>query len=171
MKIFLAIILLILASCKSDQKSKGNVVTEAENYQIYSRVLEEEKKTYPTTRKFKISKITQATDIEVWGLSEKDVGKELWSARTDYSLKNKTPITLEPKFTTTDSYEFFAPDETELQGGIRVFSQIGYNTDKTLAFVYSALSCEPFCGHGNYYIFSKKNENWELKEIQKGWIS
>jgi hypothetical protein len=162
---------MIFASCKLEQKSKGNIVTEAENYQIYSRAFEEEKKSHPITRKLKISKITQATDIEVWGLSEKDVNKELWSAMTDYSLKNKTPISLEPKFTISDSYDFFAPDELQLQEGMRVFSQIGYNSEKTLAFVYTAFSCEPLCGHGNYYIFSKKNDNWELKEIQQGWVS
>jgi hypothetical protein len=171
MKNFLAIILLIFGSFQFEPKSKENIVSEAENYQIYSRLLEKEKKSYPTTRALKISKITQDSHLEVYGWSEKIVGKELWSAMTDLMLKDKTSITLEPKFTLADKYDFFAPDENQLNSGMMVFSQIGYDSNKNLAIVYSTFTCQPLCGHGNYYIFTKKNGSWEQKEKLHGWIS
>ena len=171
MKIFLAIILLFFTSCKLEQKSKENIVSEAENYQIYSRVLEEEKKSYPSKRDLKISKITQDSHLEVYGWDVKVVGEELWSAMTDLIQKDKATVNLEPKFTILDSYEFFAPDEIQLNSGMMALSQIGYSTNKQLAIVYSTSTCQPLCGHGNYYIFTKKNESWEFKEKLHGWIS
>jgi hypothetical protein len=44
--------------------------------------------------------------------------------------------------------------------GIHRFSAVGFNSDKTIAFVETDVICGTLCGHGSPYILQKKKGKW-----------
>jgi hypothetical protein len=50
-------------------------------------------------------------------------------------------------------------------------SGVGFNPEKNQAFVYATAYCGPTCGSGNYYLFSKIQDNWSISDQKMIWIS
>jgi hypothetical protein len=48
--------------------------------------------------------------------------------------------------------------------GYYVFSRVGFNSEKTHAFVYVSFACGDMCGKGSYKLLIKENGVWKVKE-------
>ncbi len=105
----------------------------------------------------------------------------------DYRSKNQQSSSLNSKFVlpvkyvVTDKFElkedgaaawinsFFEklPDA----GGMIRLSKVGFNTDRTEAFVYVEFVCPALCGRGNHILLEKDFDEWKVKEQFEGWKS
>ncbi|HEY6765907.1 MAG TPA: hypothetical protein VI386_14175 [Candidatus Sulfotelmatobacter sp.] len=46
-------------------------------------------------------------------------------------------------------------------GGYIILSAVGFNKEKTEAFVYSGSSCGSLCGHWGFHLLEKIDGNWK----------
>lgn len=49
------------------------------------------------------------------------------------------------------------------------FSSIGFNIDRTEAFLSAQRACDPLCGQGDHFLLVKEGENWKVREVFAGW--
>ena len=52
---------------------------------------------------------------------------------------------------------------------IVTFSAIGFNKDRTEAFLFAQRACVPLCGQGDHFVLAREGENWKIVEIFAGW--
>ncbi len=105
----------------------------------------------------------------------------------DYRSKNQQPSSLNSKFVlpvkyvVTDKFELkedegaawidsFFEKFPDARGMIRL-SKVGFNTDKTEAFVFVEFICFSLCGGGNNVLLEKDFGVWKVKEQFEGWKS
>jgi hypothetical protein len=82
---------------------------------------------------------------------------------------------LKPKFNIAVQYDLIDENEINKNEGLaskRVikFSQVGFNHDKTQAFVDIDYFC-PLCGFGKHVLLEKENGKWKIKQEFNGWES
>jgi hypothetical protein len=98
------------------------------------------------------------------------------AAISDYKKANESIWQLQKKFKLKSAYKLLSSKEIkELQKpdpkgfnwtlihgtGIRRFSAVGFNLDKTVAFVEMDVICGGLCGHGQPYVLQKRNGRWQ----------
>lgn len=105
----------------------------------------------------------------------------------DYRIKNQYPSILSSKFILsvkyvfTDEFEFnkdkdaawiasFFEKYPDARGIIQL-SKIGFNKDRTEAFVFAEFICSPLCSGGNNILLEKNSGVWKVKEKFEGWKS
>ncbi|HWF06801.1 MAG TPA: hypothetical protein VHA06_24135 [Candidatus Angelobacter sp.] len=105
------------------------------------------------------------------------------AAIADYKRVNESIWQLQRIFKLKSAYKLLSPKEIkDLQKpdpigfnwtlthgkGIRRFSAVGFNSDKTIAFVEADFICGGMCGHGQSYVLQKRNGRWQkyLPDIQ-----
>jgi hypothetical protein len=59
---------------------------------------------------------------------------------------------------------------TDARGMIRL-SKVGFNKDRTEAFVFVEFVCFALCGGGNNVLLEKDSSRWKIKEQFEGWKS
>jgi hypothetical protein len=105
--------------------------------------------------------------------------KLIGSAIMDYIQQNQHPWLLQQRLTIEKPYVLLSPDQIESifrrspggweaftqmypdSGGIIEFSAVGFNSDKTIAVVYSGHSCGSLCGGGEFSVLQKKGGKWQ----------
>jgi len=55
--------------------------------------------------------------------------------------------------------------------GLLTLSRVGFNRDRTRAFVYASSGCGSLCGYGYYFVLEKSGDDWKIKEEKKLWIA
>lgn len=55
--------------------------------------------------------------------------------------------------------------------GIVFFSAVGFNRDRTQAFVYAGSQCDGLCGSGQYVLLRKENGLWIIQQQMALWVS
>ena len=105
----------------------------------------------------------------------------------DYRSKNQQSSSLNSKFVlpvkyvVTDKFELkedegaawidsFFKKFPDARGMIRL-SKVGFNTDRTEAFVFVEYICFALCGGGNNVLLEKNSSGWKVKEEFEGWKS
>jgi len=105
----------------------------------------------------------------------------------DYRSKNQQSSSLNSKFVlpvkyvVTDEFELkedkdaaridsFFEKFPDARGMIRL-SKVGFNKDRTEAFVYVEFICSVLCGGGNNVLLEKNSGQWKVKEQFEGWKS
>jgi hypothetical protein len=106
----------------------------------------------------------------------------------DFWVKNQEPSTLNSVIPVRYEYTFIT-DELEIQTtggdweifykrfpnaellGITTLSRVGFNKDKTQAFLYSDFLSGPVNGAGHYILFEKINDKWNEVSRFRCWIS
>jgi len=105
--------------------------------------------------------------------------KLIASAIMDYIQQNQHPWLLQQRLTIEKPYVLLSLDQIESifrrspggweaftqmypdSGGIIQFSAVGFNSDKTIAVVYSGHSCGSLCGGGEFSVLQKKGGKWQ----------
>jgi hypothetical protein len=101
-----------------------------------------------------------------------------------YHEANKTPSLLQRMFTLPNEYEIVPSATIEAffkgkgsgswagfykkfpnTGGFVYVSNVGFNSDRTLALMYAGHSCGGLCGGGAYHFFKKVDGKW----IESNW--
>lgn len=93
----------------------------------------------------------------------------------DYDAKKMQSSELRHNFDLLVGYTLI--DETELEEGdekldrmIRL-SKVGFNPERTEAFVYVEFICFALCGEGNQLLLERTDGVWKIKENFGGWRS
>jgi len=122
-----------------------------------------------------------------------DSAKLIGSAITDYIQQNQHPWLLQPRLTIEKPYVLLSPEQIEStfrrksgrlggfwamypdSGGIIELSAVGFNSNKTVAVVYSGHRCgSPLCGGGGFSVLQSKDGKWQplpWKGSQCMWVS
>lgn len=161
-------------------------VEESEKYAVYSAVLKDsfvknESSPEPLTISNETSFYENADYLKETPFEERiqDFKKYYPSVSEEtfvnYESKQVSPSEIRPRFNIPVEYVLVdAKKIKESEGyaavGMVKLSQVGFNRDKTQAFVYIEYFC-PLCGFGNYILLEKENGNWKVKETFGGWVS
>lgn len=62
-------------------------------------------------------------------------------------------------------------DKYPNSSGLINFSNIGFNSEMTQAFVYTGRTCGGKCGAGYYFVLEKKNSRWVVVDKVNNWVS
>lgn len=116
----------------------------------------------------------------------------------DYEQRNKTPVALAPKFTLKVPLVLMSAAERDrvfmLTGegekkvaspkgmdafqklypkspGFMNISRIGFNSDRTQAFLYVGFVCGGLCGEGHIFLLVKDNDVWKIQHAAMTWVS
>ncbi len=55
--------------------------------------------------------------------------------------------------------------------GVITFSSVGFNSDRTQAFVYIGVSCGGLCGQGGHALLQKRGGKWAVVKQVTEWVS
>ena len=182
---------------QSSAVSSPNFITseETEEYAVYSALLEKlfvkddvkllviQKQTISSVNNYFIRVTVEEPIPEM---------KELFPSVSedtflDYRTKNQQPSSLNSefvlsvKYVVTDEFELkedggaawidsFYKKFPDTRGMIRV-SKVGFNKDRTEAFVFVEFICPALCGGGNNVLLEKNFGEWKVKEQFDGWKS
>jgi hypothetical protein len=102
----------------------------------------------------------------------------------DYKQANKTRWRLQRKFALKRNYQLISSEEVKrlqrpdpkgglfwyFPRGVQVihFSAVGFNADRTNAFVERDVVCGDLCGHGSPFLLQKRNGKW--REYSPPWV-
>jgi hypothetical protein len=105
------------------------------------------------------------------------------SAITDYKKRNNARWRLQRKFELKRDYQLLSSKEVEklrqpdpkggffwyFPPGVEIihFSAVGFNADRTIAFVEMDVVCGGVCGHGSPFLLQKRNSKWS--EYSPSW--
>jgi len=172
-----------------------NVSQETEGYAVYSALLKElfikDDVKLLLIQKQTISAANHPLISATYEVPISDVKKHFPSVSEDtfqdYMSKNGQSSTLSSKFNLP--VEYVVIDEVEPKKGkdsellaslyekhpnargIIRLSKVGFNKDRTEAFVFIEFRCEPFCGRGDNVLLEKPVGVWKVKEVFVGWKS
>jgi len=92
----------------------------------------------------------------------------------DYDAKRMKSNKVRHNFNLLVEYKLINEDELEnnkrLDRTIRL-SKVGFNSEKTQAFVYVEFICFALCGEGNQLLLEKADGVWKIKQNFGGWRS
>jgi hypothetical protein len=161
-----------LAPLEAGSKRAEKPYDVPEAYEVYSALLAQ-----PSAKqKLLIATATVAFDdcLESQGDPSED------SAIADYKKANQTVWQLQPKFKLTRNYKLLSEEEIKalikpdpkggffysFHGDVSIIhlSAIGFNADKTTAFVEMSSVCGGLCGGGGPFTFQKINGKWRKYE-------
>jgi hypothetical protein len=161
------------------QTPKPYEVPEA--YEVYAAVLALENARRDPTGELLIADTTVSFD----GCQDRHADKMVASVIRDYRQTNKTDWRLQEKFNIPQNYKLLSDKEIkdmmqpDPQGGffwyfpeniqITHLSAVGFNKDKTIAFVAMDIRCGGQCGGGTSYTLQKVAGKWQ--EYEKPWIT
>ncbi len=77
---------------------------------------------------------------------------------------------IKPKNEDIAKIDSFLEKFPDARGMIRL-SKVGFNKDRTEAFVYVEFICSVLCGGGNNVLLEKNSGQWKVKEQFEGWKS
>lgn len=87
-----------------------------------------------------------------------------------YELLSKMEIEHHSKKIKDDGHKFLSERYPGAWGFIRL-SKIGFNRQRTEAFLYVEKTLCPLCGSGDYILLSKEGNVWRVKNIFPVWVS
>ncbi len=176
---FLFVCLALLQAGPSTAPQVTSVPYEtADAYEVYAAIL-------PSEWSWKDAKakrlVIRANTINYNMCLQPDANsaKLIGSAIMDYIQQNQHPWLLQQRLTIEKPYVLLSPDQIESifrrspggweaftqmypdSGGIIEFSAVGFNSDKTIAVVYSGHSCGSLCGGGEFSVLQKKGGKWQ----------
>jgi len=168
----LSVLFLPLLFVGQNTKEDIKPYDDGEAYNVYSAVLEVEKS--------KGELLIDDTTIPFKHCLEPHSDKPVDAAIKNYKHTNQTRWRLQHKFNSKQNYRLVSSEEIERlqqpdpQGGffwrfpegvmIRHFSAVGFNRDKTLAFVETDLVCGGQCGRGQPYVLQRRDGKWQEYE-------
>lgn len=193
-KCFIVVLVMVLLFSSCAWHETVGQIQEADDYQIYSKLITGGANSNSSrVRGLNVIASTTLDALPTMSRVDEQLASEtgaipslLDSARKDFEKRYKTKVTLQNKFALSTPYRLLSPEEQrtlfedKIKGwdnfhhkypqaqGIRAFSQIGYNEKRTVALLYSTFSCGSRCGDGSYYVFTKKDGNWELTKMLGG---
>ena len=171
---------------QSAEKNQQNLQTysDPDAYEVYAALLPSKSVRNDLRTKYLVilqeTGSTDSPDPQACLPRRKQV-REIWaSVLEDYKKQNQTPRLLFGSFSIGRPYKFIS--RTELSdffanttkkslrdmwqgfysrypnsGGYTELSAVGFNADKTKAFVYSAVHCGSLCGMGSYTFLEKRD--------------
>lgn len=97
------------------------------------------------------------------------------STLRDFIVKQNPPLKLKRKFDLPSQYNLVNEKRIKDNGGLASkgvisFSRVGFNKDKTQAFVVMNYYC-PTCGFMSYFLLEKQNNVWIVQKEDVGLIS
>ncbi len=170
---------------------------DSEEYSVYASLLEQ-KFIRPENKQLVIRKQTMIDDFDDKGMRTKILDySKLFAEETtcDFEIRNKKPTELSDKFNLNVKIKFLVQEEikeifganhplsAEQEGWesfrkkypttrwVITFSRVGFNREKTKAFVFVGDACGPLCGEGNAYLLLKKDNIWKIEKESMLWIS
>jgi hypothetical protein len=165
---FIAICLLALLSSVQDAtKDDVKPYEDGESYNVYSAVL--------ALQKEKGNLLIADTTTHFNSCLDSDSDRLARQAIDDYQKVNQTKWSLGHHFAINRPYRLLSQEEISKllepdkksdnwplspYHGIHRFSAVGFNADKTIAFVEMDVICGGLCGHGSPYTLQKKNGKW-----------
>ena len=197
MKYLLAIFLFALIPINYWQKSIESKPVESDDYLIYSLLLGYDKSPNDgkPVKQLVIGELTlkspkaKCEPEKMLVSAKKKLTPELKSAITNFEEKNQNSISVSKNFIIKKPYVLISAEELNQifkkgsngwesfykkypnSPGFIQFSQVGYNSNNTVAWVYSVLSCGGECADGSYYIFEKKGNSWKETKTLTCWVS
>jgi len=169
---------------------------DLEEYLVYASLLEQ-KFIRPETTELVIRKQTMIDDFEdkrrrnkILDLS-KLLGEEIIS---DFESRNKNSAELTDKFNLKVKMNFLDEEIKEIFGSnhplnsnperwesfhkkyptagwVVALSRVGFNKQKTEAFIFVGDACGFVCGEGNAYLLLKKDNLWKIEKKMMFWVS
>lgn len=187
---------------QSAQKNQQNLqaYSDPDAYEVYAALLPSNS-AWGGDLRAKSLVILQETGPNPWGCFPKDKKEvnETWAAvLEDYKKQNQTRKLLLRNFPIEMPYKLISRTEISNlltpprnledaaerwksfysrhpdSGGYIELSAIGFNADKTRAFVYIAHHCGMLCGAGGYVFLEKRDGKWveaTVKASNCAWIS
>lgn len=163
---FLLLVPVLLCS-QSTNRDETKSYEDGEVYSVYSAVLAMEKTKSDlvigdTTVSFN-SCLASRSDALVDAAIEdyRKANQSRW--RLGYHFETKRPYKLMSK---KEADELLEPDKKTGAwhlspfNGIHHFSAVGFNADRTIAFVEMDVDCGRLCGHGSPFILQKQKGKW-----------
>jgi len=167
---FFTVCLLALFSYAQDTTQDDvKSYEDDEAYSVYSAVLALEKPGGEV--------LIADTTVPFHDCAEPRSDKPVDSAIKHYKHLNQTRWQLLRKFNLEQVYRLLSAEEiknlhqADPQGGffwsfpegieIRHFSAVGFNAQKTIAFLETDVQCGGLCGHGQPYVLVKRDGKWE----------
>jgi hypothetical protein len=118
-----------------------------------------------------VKRTTSEQRIRQMKESYPSVSEEILS---DYDAKRMKSNKVGHNFNLLVEYKLINGDELEnnkrLDRTIRL-SKVGFNSEKTQAFVYVEFICFALCGEGNQLLLEKADGVWKIKQNFGGWRS
>ncbi len=118
-----------------------------------------------------VKRTTSEQRIRQMKESYPSVSEEILS---DYDAKRMKSNKVGHNFNLLVEYKLINEDELEnnkrLDMTIRL-SKVGFNSEKTQAFVYVEFICFALCGEGNQLLLEKADGVWKIKQNFGGWRS
>lgn len=193
LSIIFIINLFIFGSISTSAQEKP----DSEEYLVYTSLLEH-RFIKPEINQLVIRKQTMIDDFEEKSArtaildASKFYGEEIM---TDFQSRNKTSAELTDNFNLKVRINLLAQEQiveifaaahplSANQDGwnsfyekypsthfIITFSRVGFNKEKTKAFVFVGDACGPTCGEGNAFWLLKKDSVWKVEKESMKWIS
>lgn len=202
MRIFLAALLLAVTwgwHPQSAEKNQQNLqaYSDPDAYEVYAALLPSNS-TWGNLKTKSLVIVQETASPDRQGcLPRGKEDREIWaSVLEDYKNQNQTPRLFSRSFSIDRPYELisrtelsdlFANTTKNLWEGWKSFysrypdsdgfielSAVGFNSDKTKAFVYIAHHCGSLCGAGGYTFLEKRDGKWVKASVNAsycGWIS
>jgi hypothetical protein len=163
---FLAVCLLALLNAQDAAKHKVKPYQDGEAYKVYSAVL--------ALEKGKSEVLISDTTVPFNQCADSNSHKAVDVAIQDYKRTNKDHWLLGYQFDLKRPYKVLSANEVQQlleldksgkwrlspYKGIHRFSAVGFNADKTIAFLEMDVICGGLCGHGEAFILEKKQGKW-----------
>ncbi len=90
----------------------------------------------------------------------------------DFEQKQAQPAKLSAKFDLPVEYTLIDTKDPKQSKALMIrLSQVGFNHDRTQAFIEIEYFCGPLCGFGRHILLEKENRVWKIKEEFDGWVS
>lgn len=118
-----------------------------------------------------VEKTTSEQRVRQMKQSSPSVSEEILS---DYDAKRMQHNKIRHNFNFLVGYTLI--NEVEPENGKKLdriirLSKVGFNSEKTQAFVYVEFICFALCGEGNEFLLEKADGVWKIKETFGGWRS
>ena len=171
-------VLLALALTPQASSPKQESYDVAEAYEVYAAILPSQSPSTDANTKWLVIRGTTTkyeSCLAPDGPSEKMIGPAI----ADYAQQNREPRLLQRKFALPKPYTLLTAAEERAafqmspggweafyqmypdSGGLVQLSAVGFNADKTIAVVYSGLSCGSLCGGCGFQVLQKRAGKWE----------
>jgi hypothetical protein len=193
-----AVTLLILVPVFGKSHKKNNDSVTAEEYAVYSAVLNEIKQSPNDGKEVKLLLVNDRTrgpqtmclpeEVAKWenGIKSDDLKPML----ADLLTRNTTPHSLRKQFKSSRRYVLLNAEalsglfrEKGYEGwgdfyrkypnssGYITFSRVGFNENGTRAIIYRETGCGALCGYGGYILLNKENGDWKVATGYSCWRS
>lgn len=163
--------------------------SKEKEYEIYLKILDDNEKVFVILNQTMNDPILEHSNSSKY-ITER-IKEEFNELKSDtlenFILKNKQSIPIEKKFIPQNKFKLVEKEVLEpiwknsskftdfkekySTKGYYTFSQVGFSDYGTQAILFRSIYCGSLCASGDYFLLSKKNENWQITRTFNAWVS